>query len=60
MCQKIHEIFADSNKMGHQDIFLSYPEIRRSNLLVKSPQDRPDLCARIFNLKLTVSMEKQI
>ncbi len=63
MRQKMHDIIATSNKMGHPDIFLTmtcnpnWPEIRRSLLPGQSSQDRPDLCARVFILKLKALME---
>ncbi len=63
MRQKMRDIIATSIKMGHPDIFLTmtcnpnWPEIRRSLLSGQSPQDRPDLCARVFNLKLKALMQ---
>ncbi len=63
MRQEMRHIIATSDKMGYPDIFLTitcnsnWKEIRRSLLLGKSPQDRPDLCARVFNLKLKALME---
>ncbi len=56
MRQKMYDIIVTSNKMRHQDIFLTMtcnanrPEIRRSLLLGQSPQDLPNLCARVFKL----------
>ncbi len=38
----------------------NWPEIRRSLLPGQSPQDRPDLFARVFNLKLKALMEAGI
>ncbi len=52
--------------MGHPNIFLTmtcnpnWPEIRRALLPGQSSQDRPDLCARVFNLKLKELMEAVI
>ncbi len=66
MRQKMHEIIATSNKMGHPDIFLTmtcnpnWPEIRTSLLPGQSSQDRPNLCARVFDLKLKAVMEAVI
>ncbi len=57
---------ATSNKMGHPNIFLTMtcnpnlPEIRRSLLPGQSPQDRPDLWARVFKLNLKALMEAVI
>ncbi len=63
MRQKMHDIIATSTKLGHPDIFLTmtcnpnWVEIQRSLLPAQSPQDRPDLCARVFMLKLQALME---
>ncbi len=63
MRQKMHDIIATSKKMGHPDIFLTltcnpnWPEIRRSLLAGQSLQDRPELSARVFSLKLKSLME---
>ncbi|CDF38542.1 unnamed protein product [Chondrus crispus] len=58
MRQQMHDIMAISNQIGHPDIFLtmtcnpSWPEITRALLPNQTPQDRPDLCARVFRLKM--------
>ncbi|CDF39898.1 ATP dependant DNA helicase PIF1 [Chondrus crispus] len=58
MRQQIHGIIAISNQIGHPDIFLtmtcnpSWPEITRALLPNQTPQDRLDLCARVFRLKM--------
>ncbi|CDF40386.1 ATP dependant DNA helicase [Chondrus crispus] len=58
MRQQMHDIIAISNQIGHPDIFLtmtcnpSWPEITRPLLPNQTPQDRPDLCARVFRLKM--------
>ncbi|CDF37673.1 unnamed protein product [Chondrus crispus] len=58
MRQQMHDIIAISNQIGHPDIFLtmtcnpSWPEITRALLPNQTPQDRPDLCARVFRLKM--------
>ncbi|CDF77533.1 unnamed protein product [Chondrus crispus] len=58
MRQQMHDIIAISNQIGHPDIFLtmtcnpSWPEITRALLPNQTPQDRPDLCARLFRLKM--------
>ncbi len=63
MRQKMHDIIATSTKLGHPDIFLTmtcnpnWVEIQRSLLPGQSAQDRPDLCARVFKLKLQALME---
>ncbi len=66
MRQKMHDIIATSNKMGHPDIFLTmtcnpnWPEIREALLPGQSSQNRPDPCPRVFNLKLKALMEAVI
>ncbi len=63
MNQKMHDIVATSNKMGHPDLFRNMtfnsngPEIRRSLFPGQSPQGRPDFCARVFHLNLKALME---
>ncbi|CDF33589.1 Putativ ATP dependant DNA helicase [Chondrus crispus] len=58
MRQQMHDIIAISNQLGHPDIFLtmtcnrSWLEITRPLLPNQTPQDRPDLCARVFRLKM--------
>ena len=58
MRQQLHDIIAISNKVGHPDIFLTmtcnpqWPEILRSLPPGQTPQDRPDLCARVFHMEL--------
>ncbi len=58
MRQKMHDIIAISNKLGHSDIFLTitrnpkWPEIQRALLPGQLPQDRPYLCARVFHMKM--------
>ncbi|CDF36188.1 ATP dependant DNA helicase PIF1 [Chondrus crispus] len=57
MRQQMHGIIAISNQIGHPDIFLtmtcnpSWPEITRALLPNQTPQDRLDLCARVFLIK---------
>ena len=59
----MQDIIATSNKLGHPDIFLTmtcnpkWPEITRCLLTGQSSADRPDLCARVFRLKLQSMME---
>lgn len=66
MRQQMHDIIAISNQVGHPDIFLTmtcnpnWPEIRRSLLPNQIPQNRPDLCARVFRLKLKDLMSNVI
>ena len=63
MRQKMHDIIATSNKLGHPDIFLTmtcnpnWPEITRSLFSVQTAKERPDLCARVFRLKRKAAME---
>ncbi|CDF36554.1 unnamed protein product [Chondrus crispus] len=58
MRQQMHGIIAISYQIGHPDIFLtmtynpSWPEITRALLPNQTPQDRLDLCARVFRLKM--------
>ena len=58
MRQQIHDIISISNQIGHLDIFLtmtynpSWPEITRTLLPNQTSQDRPDLCAHVFRLKM--------
>ena len=53
----MNDITANSDKLGYADIFLTitcnpnWPEILRSLFPEQLPKDRPDLCARVFNLK---------
>ena len=58
MSQQMHEVIPISNKIRHPDIFLTVTcntnwfEIRWDPLGYQAPQDRPDLCGRVFRLKL--------
>ena len=58
MTHQMHDTIAMSNQIGHPDIFLTmtcnpiWPEITRALLPNQTPQDRPDLCARVFRLKM--------
>ncbi|CDF33944.1 ATP dependant DNA helicase PIF1 [Chondrus crispus] len=58
MRQQMHDMIAISNQIGHPDIFLtmtcnpSWPKITRALLPNQTPQDTPDLCARVFRLKM--------
>ena len=57
MRQKMHDIIATSNVLGHPDIFITmtcnphWPEIQRGLLPGQRPEDRPDLCNRVFRMK---------
>ena len=57
MRQKMHDIIAISNSIGHPDVFLTmtcnprWPEIQESLLPGQRAQDRPDLCNRVFRMK---------
>ena len=57
MRQKMHDIIATSNSLGHPDIFITmtcnphWPEIQRGLLPGQRAQDRPDLCNRVFRIK---------
>ena len=54
----MHDIIAISNQIGHPDIFLtmtcnpSWLEITRAPPPNQKPQDKPDLFARVFRLKM--------
>ncbi len=57
MRQKMHDIIAISNSIGHPDVFLTmncnprWPEIEDSLLPGQRATDRPDLCNRVFRIK---------
>ena len=57
MRQKMHDIIATSNSLGHPDMFITmtcnphWPEIQRGLLPGQKPEDRPDLCNRVFRMK---------
>ena len=54
----MHDIIAISNQIRHPDIFLTmtcntcWPEITKALLPNQTPQNRPELCARVFRLKM--------
>lgn len=58
MRQQMHDVIATSNKVGHPENFPTvmcssrWPEIRRSLLPGQVLAERPDLCARVFCIKL--------
>lgn len=58
MRQKMHDCIAISTQVGHPDIFLTmtcnpkWPEMQRNLYPVQRADDRPELVARVFNLKL--------
>ena len=58
MRQKMHEIIAISNCIGHPDVFITlrrnphWPEIQRTLLSGQRAEDRPDLCDRVCRMKL--------
>ena len=63
MRQKMHDIIAISNSLGHPDIFLTMtcnpykPEIQNALLAGQKADDRPDLCDRVFRMKLKLLLE---
>ena len=54
----MHDIIAISNKVGHPDIFLTmtcnpyWPEITENLFEIQRPEDRPELCSRVFRVKM--------
>ncbi len=62
MRQKMHDIIAISNSIGHPDVFLTitsnprWPEIEESLLPGQCACDRPDLCNRVFQMKQKILM----
>ena len=58
MRQALHDMPAVSGKLGHPDVFLTmtcnpkWPEITRELKPGQTPVDRPDLCCRVFNMKI--------
>ena len=63
MQQACADAMAVCTKYGKPDAFITmtcnpyWPEIRRHLLLHQQPSDRPDLCARVFNLKRKALMD---
>ncbi len=57
MGQKMHDIIAISNNIGHPDVFLTmtcnprWPEIENSLFPGQRASDRLDLCERVFRIK---------
>ena len=57
MREKMHDIIAISNSIGHPDVFLTmtynpqWPEIEESRLPGQRANDRPDLSNRSFRMK---------
>ena len=58
MRQKIHDIIAISNNIGHRDVFITmtcnphWPQIHSELFPGQRSEDRPDLCDRVFRMKL--------
>ncbi len=58
MGQKMHDSIAISNSLGHPDVFITmtcnsyWPEVQSALLPKQRAEDRPDLCDRIFRMKL--------
>lgn len=58
MRQNTHDLIPISNQLGHPDIFLTMtynpkcPKITQALFHGKMPQDRLDICARVFRAKL--------
>ena len=63
MLRKMHGIIAISNSFGHPDIFLTMtcnpncPEIEDALLLEQRAEDRPELCDRVFRMKLKLLLK---
>ena len=57
MRMKMHDIISISNSLGHPDVFLTmtcnpyWPEITDAIFEGQKPQDRPDICNRVFKMK---------
>ena len=63
MRQKMHDIIAISNSVGHPDIFITmtcnphWPEIQEALLTGRRADERPDLCDRVFRMKLKLLLK---
>ncbi len=63
MRQKMQDIISTSNVFGHPDIFLTltcnpkWPEIENALLSDQRAYDRPDLCDRVFRMKMKKLMQ---
>ena len=63
MRQKMDDIITISNTFGHSDIFITmtcnpyWPEIQNALLLSQRADDRPDLCNRVFRMKLKLLLK---
>ena len=61
--QKMYDIISISNMFRHPDIFLiltcnsKWPEIQNAHLPDQRADDRPDLCDRVFCMKMKVLMQ---
>ena len=61
--QKMHDIIAVSNSLLDPDIFLTmtckpeWPEIENALLLEQRAYDRPELCDRVFRMKLKLLLK---
>ena len=61
--QKMHDVIAISNSVGHPDIFITmtcnpyWPEIQNALLADQRADDRPDLCDRLFRMKLKLLLK---
>ena len=60
MQRKIHDIISFSNSIGHPEVFIHmtcnphWPEIQNALLPGHRGEDRPDLCVRVFQIKLKI------
>ncbi len=63
MRQKMHDIIAISNSVGHPDIFITmtcnpyWPEIQNTLLPDQRADNTPDLCDRLFRMKLKLLLK---
>ena len=63
MRQKIHDVIAISNSVGRPDILITmtcnpyWPEIQNALLADQRADDRPDLCDRVFCMKLELLLK---
>ena len=61
--QKMLDIIAISNSVGHPDIFITmtcdsyWPEIQNELLADERADNRPDLCDRVFSMKLKLLLK---
>ncbi len=63
MRQKMHDIIAISNSLGHPDVFITmtcnpyWPEVQSALLPEQGAEDRPDLYDMVFRMKLKLLLQ---